>query len=119
MCYNVVHVRLYLKDHQAELRRQPLNFDYIGLGLLALVMSSWEIMLSKGQEWDWLGDAFWRIQTLLTLFVVGLGCLLFREMRIKNPIINFRVFGERNCSATTPMSRDWCSPPPASAPSWS
>src|SRR5580704_546246 len=99
MCYFVVHDPPYLKEHRAELRRQPLNFDYIGLGLLALVMSSWEIMLSKGQEWDWLGDAFWRIQTLLTLFVVGLGCLLFREMRIKNPIINFRVFGERNFSA--------------------
>jgi MFS transporter, DHA2 family, multidrug resistance protein len=99
MCYFVVHDPPYLTEHRAELRRQPLNFDYIGLGLLALVMSCWEIMLSKGQEWDWLGDAFWRIQTLLTLFVVGLGCLLFREMRIKNPIINFRVFGERNFSA--------------------
>ncbi len=29
----------YLKQQRAELRRQPLNFDYIGLGLLALVMS--------------------------------------------------------------------------------
>src|SRR5258707_6622427 len=86
----------YLKKERAELRRQPLNFDYIGLGLLALVMSSWEIMLSKGQEWDWLGDAFWRIQTLMILFVLGLGFLIFREMRIKNPIVNFRVLGERN-----------------------
>jgi MFS transporter, DHA2 family, multidrug resistance protein len=73
-----------------------LNFDYIGLGLLALVMSSWEIMLSKGQEWDWVGDAFWRIQTLMIVFVLGLGFLIFREMRIKNPIVNFRALGERN-----------------------
>jgi len=28
--------------------------------------------------------------------VVGLGLLIFREMRIANPIINFRVLGERN-----------------------
>ena len=56
-------------SERAELRRQPLNFDYIGLGLLALVMSCWEIMLSKGQEWDWLGDPFWRVQTLVILFV--------------------------------------------------
>jgi DHA2 family multidrug resistance protein len=86
----------YLKRQRAELRRQPLNFDYIGLGLLALVMSSWEVMLSKGQEWDWLGDAFWRIQTLTIVFVVGLGLLLYREMRIASPIVNFRVLGERN-----------------------
>src|SRR5438309_11470096 len=80
--YALVQDPDYLKKERAELRRQPLNFDYIGLGLLALVMSSWEIMLSKGQEWDWLGDAFWRIQTLMILFVLGLGLLIFREMRI-------------------------------------
>ena len=53
MCYFLVEDPDYLKKERAELRRQPLNFDYIGLGLLALVMSCWEIMLSKGQEWDW------------------------------------------------------------------
>ena len=85
MCYFVVEDPDYLKKERAELRRRPLNFDYIGLGLLALVMSCWEIMLSKGQEWDWLGDPFWRVQTLLVLFVLGLGCLIFREMRIEQP----------------------------------
>jgi DHA2 family multidrug resistance protein len=100
VCYFVVDDPDYLKKERAELRRRPLNFDYLGLGLLALVMSCWEIMLSKGQEWDWLGDPFWRIQTLLTLFVVGLVCLIFREMRIGNPIVNFRVLGERNLAAS-------------------
>jgi DHA2 family multidrug resistance protein len=94
--YALVDDPEYLKKERAELRRQPLNFDYIGLGLLALVMSSWEIMLSKGQEWDWVGDPFGRVQTLMILFVLGLGYLIYREMRIKNPIVNFRVLGERN-----------------------
>jgi DHA2 family multidrug resistance protein len=94
--YLVVDDPDYLKAEQAELRRRPLNFDYIGLGLLALVMSCWEIMLSKGQEWDWLGDPFGRVQTLVTLFVLGLGLLVVREMRTASPIINFRVLGERN-----------------------
>ena len=75
------------------------NFDYIGLGLLALVMVCWEIMLSKGQEWDWLSDPFWRVQTLVVLFVVGLVALIFREMRIANPVVNFRPLGERNFAA--------------------
>jgi DHA2 family multidrug resistance protein len=94
--YALVEDPEYLKKQRAELRRQPLNFDYIGLGLLALVMSCWEIMLSKGQEWDWVGDPFWRVHALIILFVLGLGWLIFREMRIKNPIVNFRVLGERN-----------------------
>ena len=36
-------------------------------------MASWEVVLSKGQEWDWLGDPFWRVQTLLIVFLLGLG----------------------------------------------
>jgi DHA2 family multidrug resistance protein len=100
MAYLVVDDPDYLKQERAELRRRPLNFDYIGLGLLALTMSSWEILLSKGQEWDWLDDSFWRIQTLLVLFVLGLGFLVLREMRIANPVVNFRPLGERNLAAS-------------------
>jgi DHA2 family multidrug resistance protein len=100
-CYFLVDDPDYLKKNRAELRRRPLNFDYIGLGLLALVMSSWEIVLSKGQQWDWLGDPVWRVQTLAILFVVGLGGLIFREMRIANPVINFRPLGERNLAASS------------------
>src|SRR5208282_554839 len=98
--YFVVDDPDYLKKQRAELLRRPLNFDYIGLGLLGLVMSCWEIMLSKGQEWDWLGDPFWRVQTLLTLFVLGLGSLIFRETRISNPVVNFRPLGERNLAVS-------------------
>jgi DHA2 family multidrug resistance protein len=90
----------YLKKERAELRRQPLHFDYIGVGLLALVMSCWEVMLSKGQEWDWLGDPFGRIQTLMILFVLGLAALIYREMRFVNPVVNFRPLSERNFAAS-------------------
>ncbi len=94
--YAVVDDPAYLKQERAGFRGKPLNFDSIGLGLLVLVMCCWETMLSKGQEWDWLGDPFWRVQTLMILFVLGLGLLIVREMRCASPIINFRVLGERN-----------------------
>jgi DHA2 family multidrug resistance protein len=97
--YFLIYDPEYLKKERAELRRRPLNFDTIGLGLLALVMSCWETALSKGQEWDWLGDPFWRIQTLATLFFVGLGLLIWRELRIANPVVNFRPLAERNLAA--------------------
>ncbi len=96
LAYFLVEDPEYLKRDRAELRRKPLNFDYIGLGILVLVMSSWEVILSKGQEWDWLGDPFGRIQGLVLLFVVGLALLIIWEMCSANPIVNFRVLGERN-----------------------
>ena len=65
----------YLVAQRAELRKQPFHFDAIGLSLLAIVMVSWEVMLSKGQEWDWLGDPFWRVQTLVIFIGGGFGCI--------------------------------------------
>src|SRR5262249_25798717 len=75
---------------------QPLNFDYIGLALLGLVVSCWEVLLSKGQEWDWHNDPFWRVQTLVILFAVALAGLIWRETRTTNPVVNFRPLAERN-----------------------
>jgi DHA2 family multidrug resistance protein len=95
-CYALLDDPDYLKQGRAELKKLPLNFDGIGLGLLALVIASWEVMLSKGQEWDWLGDPFWRVQTLLIAFVLALAGLLYRELTFASPLVNFRVLGERN-----------------------
>ena len=99
-CYALLEDPPYLKAERAKLAKQPLNFDGIGLGLLALTMASWEVLLSKGQEWDWLGDPFWRVQTLLSLFVFGLAALIYREMRFASPVISFRVLAERNFAAS-------------------
>ena len=139
--------RSRLSQTRAAKMKKPLNFDTIGLGLLELTMASWEIMLSKGQEWDWLGDPFWRIQTLLGLFVGGLSLLVWRELGFKNPLIRLsrcswiatsaRVASsfsvptpcfmptQLNCrrcckrsSATTRPPRDWCCRRRDCLPSW-
>jgi hypothetical protein len=52
----------YLTAQRTELHKRPFSFDGIGLSLLVIVIVCWEVMLSKGQEWDWLGDPFWRVQ---------------------------------------------------------
>ncbi len=86
----------YLKEERRELRSKPLNFDYIGLGLIVVVMSTMEVLLSKGQEWDWLGDPFGRIQWLLGIFVVGLVGMVVWESRHPAPILNLGPFKDRN-----------------------
>jgi DHA2 family multidrug resistance protein len=96
MCNRLVVDPEYLQAQRAAARRQPQPFDALGLGLLAMVMVSWEVVLSKGQEWDWLGDPFLRVQTLLVLFVVALVALIRRQLRIANPLINFRTLKDRN-----------------------
>jgi MFS transporter, DHA2 family, multidrug resistance protein len=95
-CYVELRDPDYLVEERAELKRQPFSFDAIGLSLLVIVVVCWEVTLSKGQEWDWLGDPFWRVQTLVTFFIVGLIALVFWELRHPNPVVNFRPLRERN-----------------------
>ncbi|MGA8660041.1 MAG: DHA2 family efflux MFS transporter permease subunit [Chthoniobacterales bacterium] len=96
LCWLMVRDPEYLRNQRAELMKQPLNFDFIGLSLLVLTLVCWEVMLSKGQEWDWLSDAFGRVQVLATLFVLGAAGLVFWETRQASPIVNFRPLRERN-----------------------
>ena len=95
-CAIVVRDPDYLQDQRRELKKQPLNFDILGLSLLAMTMVCWEVVLSKGQEWDWFNDAFGRIQILSALFLVGATSLVVWETRHSNPIVNFRPLLDRN-----------------------
>jgi DHA2 family multidrug resistance protein len=103
-CFALLGDPAYLRQERSELKKRPLNFDGIGLGLLALVVASWEVTLSKGQEWDWLGDPFWRVQTLLIVFVLALAGFLCRELTFANPVVNVRVLRERNFAASCGIS---------------
>src|SRR6202012_2301797 len=98
-CYALLRDPDYLVQQRSELRKQPLRFDSLGLLLLVIVMGSWEVVLSKGQEWDWLSDPFWRVQTLTIFFVLGLIVLIFWELRHPSPVVNFRPLRERNFAA--------------------
>jgi DHA2 family multidrug resistance protein len=69
------------------------------LSLLIIVIVCWEVVLSKGQQWDWLADPFWRVQTLAIIFIVGLTGLIFWELRHPSPVINFCPLLDRNFTA--------------------
>jgi len=96
LCAMVVRDPEYLQDQRRESKKKPLNFDILGLSLLAMTMVCWEVVLSKGQEWDWFNDSFGRIQILSTLFLVGGTSLVVWETRNSNPIVNFRPLLDRN-----------------------
>jgi MFS transporter, DHA2 family, multidrug resistance protein len=96
LCWLMVRDPEYLRNQRTESKKRPLNFDSIGLGFLVLTVACWEVVLSKGQEWDWFSDAFGRVQILATLFVLGGAGLFFWEIRHPNPIVNFRPLRDRN-----------------------
>jgi DHA2 family multidrug resistance protein len=96
--YYLVEDPPYLKEQREKLKKGPLNFDFIGLGFLALAMASWEVVLSKGQEWDWFGDPNWRIQALSICFVLGIIFFIWRELKTSHPIVDLSIFKDSNYS---------------------
>jgi len=99
LCKAVVADPDYLVAERTRLRAHRQSFDTLGLCLLSVTMVCWEIILSKGQEWDWLGDPFLRVQTLVVVFVLGLSGLIYRELHIRSPLIALRTLVDRNFRA--------------------
>jgi len=95
-CKAVVFDPPYLKAQRTASQSHHARFDTPGLCLLSITMVCWEIMLSKGQEWDWFGDPFYRVQSLMFLILLCGALLVLREIRIRDPLINFRTLADRN-----------------------
>jgi DHA2 family multidrug resistance protein len=77
-------------------RESLLSMDWMGMGLLALGLGSLEFVLDKGQEDDWFGSG--RIQLLAVVAVVCLISVLVRELVIKNPVVDLKLYRDRNFS---------------------
>ena len=78
----------------AESKRNGLNLDYIGFGLLALGFGSLEFVLDKGQEDDWFGSHM--ITAFIIICVVSLVTLivwsLVQARKGNRPILNLTLF---------------------------
>jgi DHA2 family multidrug resistance protein len=75
--------------------------DYIGFGFLAIGIAFLQIVLDKGQEVDWFGSRF-----IVTLSVISIVCLVFLviwELRVKEPILDIRLFRNLNFATASVM----------------
>ncbi len=84
----------YLKRQKEERKRQPHKVDFIGLGLLTIGLASLELVLDKGQTFDWFGSPF--IVRMTILAVTALVGAVIYELRHPDPIVNLRLFQDRN-----------------------
>jgi DHA2 family multidrug resistance protein len=73
---------------RAEGRVDFLSFLFIALGLGCL-----EVMLNRGQRYDWFSSQF--IQILALLSALGIALFLWRSLTAKRPLVDLRVFRSR------------------------
>jgi DHA2 family multidrug resistance protein len=78
------------------------RIDYWGLGLLVVGLGALQVVLDKGEREDWFSSGF--ITRLAIISAVALILLIYREMKVKEPVVDLRLFKERNyASGTTIM----------------
>ena len=71
-----------------------MSIDGIGITLITLASAALEITLDRGQIEDWFGSSY--ITMMIVVAVVGWVSTVLWELRIKEPVIDFRLLKDRN-----------------------
>src|SRR5580704_11680679 len=79
--------------------KQGLKIDFIGLGLLSVGLGFLQVMLDKGQTEDWFESRF--IVTCAVIGILGLVGVIAWELRQSQPLVDLRLFTQRNYSMAT------------------
>jgi DHA2 family multidrug resistance protein len=80
----------WVKRQHARLR----DIDYIGLSLITLGLGCLQIMLDRGEDNDWFGSRF--VVVFAVLAVGGIAGAIVWLLRAPQPIVNLRVYKNRN-----------------------
>jgi DHA2 family multidrug resistance protein len=75
------------------IRRRSSIIDYWGIGMLAVGIGALQVALDKGQESDWFSSRL--IVALVAVSVVSLAAMVARELIVRHPVVDLRVFRER------------------------
>ncbi|PCE28712.1 EmrB/QacA family drug resistance transporter [Paraburkholderia acidicola] len=80
------------RSRETQTRKLPI--DVVGLGLLIAWVASLQVMLDKGKDLDWFNSP--TIVVLGITAVISFAFFLMWELTEENPIVDLRLFGQRN-----------------------
>jgi DHA2 family multidrug resistance protein len=72
--------------------------DWPGVASVAIGLTALQIVLEEGNKDDWFGSTF--ITRLSILAALALGAFLIIELKARNPLVNIRLFTQRNFALT-------------------
>jgi len=77
--------------------REKRKLDAAGLLFMSVGLGSLQIMLEKGEQWDWFASGI--IRAFAVTAFVGIVLFAIRELTIENPAVNLRIFRDINFSS--------------------
>ena len=89
----------WLEEEKKQSRN--VTVDWLGLGLVAVAFGSLQVILDKGQQDDWFASPFIVVFTLA--MVIAMASMVVWEWVHPNPVVNFRLFKNRNFAASATL----------------
>jgi len=74
--------------------REKRKLDVLGLCFMSVGLGSLQVMLEKGEQWDWFASPMIRALALSTF--INLALFAIRELKIDYPAVNLRIFKDLN-----------------------
>jgi len=94
---SLIMTALFIFDPDYIRTQRAGRIDYWGLGLLVVALGALQIVLDKGEREDWFSSAF--ITRLAIISVVAFAFLIYQELKTRDPVVDLRLFKERNYGA--------------------
>ncbi len=93
---------LHLVQESAESKRRAKHappFDYCGVVFITLALGCLDIATDRGEDLNWLGSSI--ICTLYAVSLMGFIVGIVYLLNARNPVVNLRVFRDRNFALGT------------------
>lgn len=84
----------YLEDPPWIRNARIQHFDRLGFGLLVIWVGALQLVLDKGEDEDWFASPW--ITRLTLVAIAGLIAFVVQELRAQQPVVDLKVFSDRN-----------------------
>lgn len=83
-----------LVDDPPWAKARPSGIDYVGLSLITIGLGCLEVAVDRGEDDDWFGSRF--ILTMFILGVLGIAFAICWLLYTDKPVVDLRVFRDKN-----------------------
>ncbi|CAN7211847.1 DHA2 family efflux MFS transporter permease subunit [Phenylobacterium sp. LjRoot225] len=90
-------VWILLRNRETPIQRSRI--DIVGLGLLVVFVTAFQVMIDKGRELDWFSSGF--IVGAAITAAIALGLLIIWELTDELPVLDLTLFRSRNWLVST------------------
>ena len=89
-----IMILMFVFDPSYAKAKRALKIDYVALSFLVIGLGSLQVMLDRGQEYNWFNSNFIIVLGLLSFFFISV--FLIRTFFSKTPFIRLKLLRDRN-----------------------